>query len=163
MKAPCKHSRYDYSAKQELLLFALTYTYGQLQLPAASVCGTIFTTDTVASHKHMYGIACRVMTVSFHRYGQLFFPGTGSIDEIGFGAGKHYTLNIPFESGLTDSQFWNVFQPVMQKVMDVYQPGAVVLQCGGSARHPSLHPIPSISPCMHACMLVSLHPVRWVY
>ena len=72
---------------------------------------------------------CRVMTVSFHRYGQLFFPGTGSIDEIGFGAGKHYTLNIPFESGLTDSQFWSVFQPVMQKVMDVYQPGAVVLQC----------------------------------
>ncbi|KAL3138820.1 hypothetical protein ABBQ32_005655 [Trebouxia sp. C0010 RCD-2024] len=75
----------------------------------------------------------RVMTVSFHRYGQLFFPGTGSIDEIGFGAGKHYTLNIPFESGLTDSQFWSVFQPVMQKVMDVYQPGAVVLQCGADS------------------------------
>ena len=75
------------------------------------------------------------MTVSFHRYGQLYFPGTGNIDEIGFGAGKHHTLNIPFESGLTDAQFWSMFQPVMQKVMDVYQPGAVVLQCGGSAHH----------------------------
>ena len=102
------------------------------------------------------------MTVSFHRYGQLFFPGTGSIDEIGFGAGKHYTLNIPFESGLTDSQFWNVFQPVMQKVMDVYQPGAVVLQCGGSAQpHPLSLPPPSphsllLSSCMHADLLVSL-------
>ena len=73
------------------------------------------------------------MTVSFHRYGQLFFPGTGSLDETGYGAGRHYTLNLPFESGLTDSQFWSVFQPVMQKVMDVYQPGAIVLQCGGFA------------------------------
>ena len=97
------------------------------------------------------------MTVSFHRYGQLFFPGTGSIDEIGFGAGKHYTLNIPFESGLTDSQFWNVFQPVMQKVMDVYQPGAVVLQCGGFAQPPppplslsARTATPSIF--LHACM-----------
>ena len=95
------------------------------------------------------------MTVSFHRHGQLFFPGTGSIDEIGFGAGKHYTLNIPFESGLTDSQFWNVFQPVMQKVMDAYQPGAVVLQCGGSAQPPCSSPplLPlwaPLSPCMHA-------------
>lgn len=73
------------------------------------------------------------MTVSFHRYGQQFFPGSGNIDEIGFGAGKYHTLNIPFESGLTDSQFWSVFKPVMQKVMEVYQPGAIVLQCGGSA------------------------------
>lgn len=97
---------------------------------------------------HIWGLDCdvcsRVMTVSFHRYGQLFFPGTGSIDEIGFGAGKHYTLNIPFESGLTDSQFWSVFQPVMQKVMEVYQPGAVVLQCGVFAKGPSSHR-------MHTC------------
>ena len=101
------------------------------------------------------------MTVSFHRYGQLFFPGTGSLDEIGFGAGKHYTLNVPFESGLTDSQFWGVFQPVMQKVMDVYQPGAVVLQCGGSAQTPCPPPPPSpslpsatlsLSLAMHVCV-----------
>lgn len=100
------------------------------------------------------------MTVSFHRYGQLFFPGTGSLDEIGFGAGKHYTLNVPFESGLTDSQFWGVFQPVMQKVMDVYQPGAVVLQCGGSAQTPCPPPpspsLPSatlsLSLAMHVCL-----------
>lgn len=75
----------------------------------------------------------RVMTVSFHRYGSFFFPGTGNAKEIGFGHGKWHTLNIPFDAGLTDGQFWSVFQPVMQKVMDVYQPGAVVLQCGGSA------------------------------
>ena len=75
------------------------------------------------------------MTVSFHRYGHLFFPGTGNLSEVGFSHGKWHTLNIPFDAGLTDGQFWSVFQPVMQKVMDAYQPGAVVLQCGGFAAH----------------------------
>ena len=80
------------------------------------------------------------MTVSFHKYGKEFFPGTGDSHEIGFGHGKWHTLNIPFDTGLTDAQFWSVFQPVMQKVMDVYQPGAIVLQCGGSAAHdPAVH------------------------
>lgn len=71
------------------------------------------------------------MTVSFHRYGN-YFPGTGSPAEIGFGHGKYHTLNIPFKQGLHDAQFWSVFHPVMQKVMDTYQPGAIVLQCGTS-------------------------------
>ena len=75
------------------------------------------------------------MTVSFHRYGNFFFPGTGNLSEIGFGHGRWHSLNIPFDAGLTDGQFWSVFQPVMQKVMDAYQPGAVVLQCGGFTAH----------------------------
>lgn len=106
------------------------------------------------------GAECRVMTVSFHRYGQLFFPGTGSIDEIGFGAGKHYTLNLPFESGLTDAQFWSVFQPVMQKVMDVYQPGAIVLQCGGFA-DAQLALAPFTCTLVHAGLL--FHPFTWCF
>lgn len=71
------------------------------------------------------------MTVSFHRYGA-FFPGTGAPTEIGFGHGKYHTLNIPFNLGLNDAQFWSVFEPVMTKVMEVFQPGAIVLQCGES-------------------------------
>ena len=69
------------------------------------------------------------MTVSFHRYGG-YFPGTGSPTEIGSGHGKYHTLNVPFSQGLHNEQFWSVFEPVMQKVMDTYQPGAIVLQCG---------------------------------
>ena len=32
----------------------------------------------------------RVMTVSFHKFGESFFPGTGDIDDIGIGRGKKY-------------------------------------------------------------------------
>jgi acetoin utilization deacetylase AcuC-like enzyme len=34
----------------------------------------------------------RVMTVSFHKFGESFFPGTGDIDDIGIGRGKKYRL-----------------------------------------------------------------------
>ena len=36
----------------------------------------------------------RVMTVSFHKYGGEFFPGTGDLRDIGVGRGKYYSLNV---------------------------------------------------------------------
>ncbi|KAF9671595.1 hypothetical protein SADUNF_Sadunf12G0063900 [Salix dunnii] len=74
----------------------------------------------------------RVMTVSFHKYGE-FFPGTGHIKDIGVGKGKNYALNIPLQGGTDDEYFRGMFQPLIQKVMEVYQPGAVVLQCGADS------------------------------
>jgi len=43
----------------------------------------------------------RVMTVSFHKYGD-FFPGTGNIKDVGSKAGKHYSVNVPLEEGIDD-------------------------------------------------------------
>ncbi|RZC17206.1 Histone deacetylase 6 isoform B [Glycine soja] len=74
----------------------------------------------------------RVMTVSFHKFGD-FFPGTGHIKDIGVGAGKNYSLNVPLNDGLDDETFRGLFRPIIQKVMDVYQPDAVVLQCGADS------------------------------
>ncbi|KAL3655404.1 Histone deacetylase 6 [Castilleja foliolosa] len=74
----------------------------------------------------------RVMTVSFHKFGD-FFPGTGHIKDIGVGSGKYYALNVPLNDGLNDDNFRTLFHPIMQKVMDVYQPDVVVLQCGADS------------------------------
>ncbi|TFJ83727.1 hypothetical protein NSK_004831 [Nannochloropsis salina CCMP1776] len=74
----------------------------------------------------------RVMTVSFHRYGD-FFPGTGNIKDVGAKNGKHYSVNVPLEEGIDDASYERVFRPVMAKVMEVYQPSAVVLQCGADS------------------------------
>ncbi|KAG6794198.1 hypothetical protein POTOM_003436 [Populus tomentosa] len=43
-----------------------------------------------------------VMTVSFHKYGDMFFPGTGDVK-------------------------------IISKVVETYQPGAIVLQCGADS------------------------------
>ncbi|MBS1889795.1 MAG: hypothetical protein JST59_00750 [Actinobacteria bacterium] len=48
----------------------------------------------------------RVMTVSFHQYGDDFFPGTGNISSVGQGEGKHYSLNIPLKKGISDNRYF---------------------------------------------------------
>ncbi|CAB4064016.1 HDAC1_2 [Lepeophtheirus salmonis] len=40
----------------------------------------------------------RVMTVSFHKYGE-YFPGTGDLRDIGAGKGKYYAVNFPMRDG----------------------------------------------------------------
>ena len=77
------------------------------------------------------------MTVIFHlivftRYGD-FFPGTGDIKDVGVRAGKYYSVNCPLREGMNDKAYRQIFQPVLQKVMEIYQPGAVVLQCGADS------------------------------
>ncbi|KAM3751779.1 hypothetical protein ACB098_04G136200 [Castanea mollissima] len=74
----------------------------------------------------------RVMTVSFHKFGD-FFPGTGHIKDTGWGTGKNYALNVPLNDGMDDESFRGLFRPLIQKVMEVYQPDAVVLQCGADS------------------------------
>ncbi|KIJ13314.1 hypothetical protein PAXINDRAFT_170594 [Paxillus involutus ATCC 200175] len=74
----------------------------------------------------------RVMTCSFHKFGE-YFPGTGTQEDKGMDKGKHYTVNVPLKDGITDESFRTVFEPVISKIMDVYRPGAVVLQCGADS------------------------------
>jgi len=74
----------------------------------------------------------RVMTVSFHKYGE-YFPGTGDIRDIGAAKGKYYSVNFPLRDGIDDESYENIFKPIIQKVMDWYRPGAVVLQCGADS------------------------------
>jgi len=75
----------------------------------------------------------RVMTVSFHKYGE-YFPGTGDLRDIGAGKGKYYAVNFPLRDGIDDDAYQeNIFQPLISKVMEMYQPSAVVLQCGADS------------------------------
>ncbi|CAG7991869.1 unnamed protein product [Penicillium olsonii] len=74
----------------------------------------------------------RVMTVSFHKYGE-YFPGTGELRDIGVGQGKHYAVNFPLRDGINDVSYKSIFEPVIKNVMEWYRPEAVVLQCGGDS------------------------------
>jgi len=74
----------------------------------------------------------RVMTVSFHKFGE-YFPGTGDIKDLGYGKGKNYSINVPLQDGMDDKSYKEIFEPVMTSVMQHFQPGAVVLQCGADS------------------------------
>lgn len=74
----------------------------------------------------------RVMTVSFHKYGD-FFPGTGRVQDVGVGRGTNYALNFPLMDGIDDANYERIFRSLMTKVMESFRPGAVVLQCGADS------------------------------
>jgi len=74
----------------------------------------------------------RVMTVSFHKYGN-FFPGTGHMYEVGAGAGRQYSVNVPLKEGMDDMSYEIIFTPIMQMVMNFYRPTVIVLQCGADS------------------------------
>lgn len=75
----------------------------------------------------------RVMTVSFHQYGDDFFPGSGPLQDIGADKGKHYSVNVPFKAGINDDGYERVFSPIMMKAMQIYDPSVIVLQCGADS------------------------------
>jgi histone deacetylase 1/2 len=74
----------------------------------------------------------RVMTVSFHRFGE-FFPGTGELRDTGVGQGKNYAVNFPLKDGIDNESYKAIFEPVIDKIMSHYRPDAVVLQCGADS------------------------------
>ncbi|RQM08381.1 hypothetical protein DH86_00002620 [Scytalidium sp. 3C] len=45
----------------------------------------------------------------------------------------HYAVNFPLRDGIDDVTYKSIFEPVIQSVMDYYQPEAIVLQCGGDS------------------------------
>ncbi|OQV21135.1 putative histone deacetylase 1-B [Hypsibius exemplaris] len=75
----------------------------------------------------------RVMTVSFHKYNGTFFPGTGHMNDIGVDRGKYYSVNVPLHDGIDDASYALIFEPVMEKVVQFYDPQAIVLQCGADS------------------------------
>ncbi len=74
----------------------------------------------------------RCMTLSFHRFGD-FFPGTGSITDIGEDEGLHYAMNVPLKKGIDDDNYIRTFKIISEKVIEHYRPGAVVMQCGADS------------------------------
>jgi histone deacetylase 1/2 len=75
----------------------------------------------------------RVMTVSFHQFGDDFFPGTGDVWDKGCGAGEYYTVNVPLKAGIDDEGYRSVFNPIVAKTVEVFQPSTIVLQCGADS------------------------------
>lgn len=74
----------------------------------------------------------RVMTCSFHKFGE-YFPGTGDVNDFGYADGKNYAINFPLNDGMDDAAYRSIFRPVIGKIMETFQPGAVVLQCGADS------------------------------
>lgn len=59
----------------------------------------------------------RVFTLSFHKYATNFFPGTGNLNDTGYGAGKNYSFNVPLKDFIDDDMFLRVFKAVSDEII----------------------------------------------
>ena len=69
-----------------------------------------------------------VLYISTHQWG--IYPGTGYFTEVGTGAGKGYTINIPLPSGSGDATFAKAFDEVIGPSGEEFKPGAVIVSLG---------------------------------
>jgi acetoin utilization protein AcuC len=72
----------------------------------------------------------RVLTISLHETGQSLFPGSGFEQEIGEGAGKGYSVNIPLPPESDDEIFVQAFTEIVPALIEDYSPDIVVSQLG---------------------------------
>lgn len=69
-----------------------------------------------------------VVVASVHRWP--FWPGTGLAGEVGVGAGRGATVNVPLPEGLGDGDYAAVFDRVLAPVVDAVRPGLILVSAG---------------------------------
>ena len=74
----------------------------------------------------------RVVTLSFHEFGEGFFPGTGGFVEFKKDNFSH-SFNVPIKKGCSDFSYEFFFEKTVDRIFEVYQPDAVVIQCGADS------------------------------
>lgn len=75
----------------------------------------------------------RVLTLSFHKFDGAFFPGTGSLENVGHSIGKYYSVNVPLKDGIRDEPFKSLFRPIVNSIITIYKPECIVCQCGADS------------------------------
>lgn len=75
----------------------------------------------------------RVLTVSLHESGRYLFPGTGSLQERGHGAGLGNALNVPLPPLATDDCYRLAFDEAVVPAVRAFRPDLLVAQCGADA------------------------------
>ncbi len=71
-----------------------------------------------------------VMTVSVHESGRSLFPGTGFTYEVGRGAGRGLSLNVPLEPFTEDASYLELLETLLPRALEVFSPDLIVLQAG---------------------------------
>jgi acetoin utilization deacetylase AcuC-like enzyme len=81
--------------------------------------------------QHMFDADPNVLYVSLHQFP--FYPGTGAAEEIGTGAGKGFTVNLPLEVGSVDEDYRVAFSDVVVPVLRQYDPDLLLVSAGFDA------------------------------
>ena len=81
--------------------------------------------------QHIFEADPHVLYVSTHQFP--YYPGTGAADEVGVGAGRGFTVNLPLEVGAVDEDYQAVFAAVVVPVLKQFAPDLVMVSAGFDA------------------------------
>jgi acetoin utilization protein AcuC len=72
----------------------------------------------------------QVLTISLHESGRYLFPGTGFPDEVGEGAGRGASANLPLDPETWDEPWLAAFEAVVPPLLESFRPTVLVTQDG---------------------------------
>ncbi|HEX7253286.1 MAG TPA: histone deacetylase [Thermoanaerobaculia bacterium] len=92
----------------------------------------------------------RVLYFSTHQYP--FYPGTGSIEEIGGAGARGGTINVPWPAGMGDAEYLEAFDRVLMPLARRFDPDLVLVSCGFDAAQGDLIGQMRVTPAGYAQM-----------
>jgi acetoin utilization deacetylase AcuC-like enzyme len=81
--------------------------------------------------QHIFEDDPAVLYVSTHQFP--YYPGTGAADEVGRGAGRGFTVNVPMEVGAVNEDYQTVFESIVAPVLRQFAPDLLMVSAGFDA------------------------------
>ncbi len=78
--------------------------------------------------QHSFYTSNQVLYFSTHSYP--YYPGSGSLEEVGAGEGEGFTVNIPLSGGQDDRAFARIFKEIVVPVTREYNPDFIIISAG---------------------------------
>jgi acetoin utilization deacetylase AcuC-like enzyme len=73
----------------------------------------------------------QVLFFSTHQFP--YYPGSGDLREVGAGAGKGYTINVPLPAGVGDQGFTRVYSELLTAAAERFRPDLILVSAGYDA------------------------------
>jgi len=81
--------------------------------------------------QHIFEADASVLYISTHQFP--YYPGTGAAAEVGAGAGRGFTVNLPIEAGAVDEDYQIAFAAVVIPVVRQFKPDLLMVSAGFDA------------------------------
>ncbi len=78
--------------------------------------------------QHIFEDSKNVLFFSTHQFP--FYPGTGSLQEIGINDGVGYTVNVPIDIGMGDNEYIKIFNEILVPITSQYKPQFIIVSAG---------------------------------
>jgi len=69
-----------------------------------------------------------ILYFSSHQYP--YYPGTGSLTEVGRGKGEGFTVNVPLSMGYGDREYLGIFERILRPVTIEFNPEIILVSAG---------------------------------